>query len=173
MSNITTETTKLKGNLVNLDGNLINVGDKAPVINVTLSDLSEKTVGGENEKTQLLIVVPSLDTDVCARETRTFNEKVNLLGIVDITVISMDLPFASKRFCSTSGIDSLDVASDFVNKEFSKAYGVLIKDSVLKGLSARAIFVINEEGIITYKELVPEITEEPNYDVILDAVKDA
>jgi thiol peroxidase len=170
---MTTETTQLKGNVVNLTGNLINVGDKAPVVTVTLSDLSEKKVGGENDKTQLLIVVPSLDTEVCARETRAFNEKVNLLGIVDITVISMDLPFASKRFCSTEGIDAIDVASDFVEKEFSKTYGVLIKDSVLKGLSARAIFVINEEGIVTYKELVPEITSEPNYDAVLDAVKDA
>ena len=169
----TYETTKLKGDIVYLEGDLLKVGDEAPAVNLVLPDLSEKTVGGKHNKTQLLIVVPSLDTEVCAKETKTFNEKVNLLGIVDIAVISMDLPFASERFCSTAGIDSIKICSDYVHKEFSKKYGVLIKDSVLRGLSARAIFVINEEGIITYKEIVSEIIKEPNYDAVLDAVKDA
>lgn len=166
-------TTKLKGNLVNLTGNEVNVGDKAPEVTLVATDLSEIKVGGESDKTQLLIVVPSLDTDVCAKETRTFNEQVSMFGTVDITVVSMDLPFASKRFCSTSGIDSLAVASDYVDKELGKSYGVLIEDGPLKGLLARAIFVINEEGVVTYKEIVPEITDEPEYEKIIDAVKDA
>ncbi len=166
-------TTKFKGNLVNLSGNELNVGDKAPEVTLIATDLSEIKVGGESSKTQLLIVVPSLDTDVCAKETRTFNEHISMFGTVDITVVSMDLPFASKRFCTTSGIDSLTVASDYVDKELGKKYGVLIADGALKGLLARAIFVINEEGFITYKELIPEITSEPNYDKIIEAVKDA
>ena len=165
-------TTKLKGNEVNLTGNEVNVGDKAPEVTVVNSDgLADKVVGGAQGKKQLLIVVPSLDTPVCATETRNFNAKVAELDDVDVTVISMDLPFAASRFCSTEGIDNLTVASDFRNKDFAKAYGVLIADGALAGVTARAIFVIDENGVVTYKEIVPEITEEPNYDAALEAVK--
>ncbi len=166
-------TTKLKGNLVNLSGNDVNIGDKAPEVTLIGTDLTEVKVGGESDKTQLLVIVPSLDTDVCATETRTFNKQISMFGTVDIIVASMDLPFASKRFCSTEGIDDLTVTSDYVDKELGKAYGVLIADGVLKGLLARAIFVINEEGIVTYKEIVEEITSEPNYDKVVEAIKDA
>ena len=165
-------TTKLKGNEVNLAGNEVNVGDKAPEVTVVNSDgLADKTVGGAQGKKQLLIVVPSLDTPVCATETRNFNAKAAELEGVDVTVISMDLPFAAGRFCSTEGIDNLTVASDFRNKDFANAYGVLIADGALAGVTARAIFVIDENGIVTYKEIVPEITEEPNYDAAIEAAK--
>jgi thiol peroxidase len=158
---------------VNLSGNEVNVGDKAPEVTLIATDLSEIKVGGGSDKTQLLVIVPSLDTDVCATETRHFNQQISMFGTVDITVASMDLPFASKRFCSTEGIDELTVASDYVDKELGKSYGVLIADGPLKGLLARAIFVINEEGIVTYKEIVPEITSEPDYDKVVEALKDA
>jgi thiol peroxidase len=165
-------TTKLKGNDVALAGREIKVGDKAPVVRVVNSaDLSDVVIGGANSKKQLIIAVPSLDTPVCATETKKFNEKVSALSNVETIIVSMDLPFASKRFCSTEGIENITVASDFRNKEFSFNYGTLIADGALAGLSARAIFVIDENGVVTYKQLVPEITEEPNYDEVLEAVK--
>jgi thiol peroxidase len=165
-------TTKLKGNDVALAGREIKVGDKAPVVRVVNSaDLSDVVIGGANSKKQLIIAVPSLDTPVCATETKKFNEKVSALSNVETIIVSMDLPFASKRFCSTEGIENVTVASDFRNKEFSFNYGTLIADGALAGLSARAIFVIDENGVVTYKQLVPEITEEPNYDEVLEAVK--
>ncbi len=164
-------TTKFKGTDVELLGNQVNVGDKAPEVVVVNSDgLGDVTVGGAQGKKQLIIVVPSLDTGVCATETRTFNTKVAALDGVATTLVSLDLPFASGRFCSAEGIDKLTVTSDFRNKDFANAYGVLLGGSVLAGVTCRAIFVVDENGTVTYKEIVPEITEEPNYDAALAAV---
>jgi len=165
-------TTKFKGTDVELLGNEVNVGDKAPEITVVNSDgLGDVKVGGAQGKKQLIIVVPSLDTGVCATETRNFNEKVAGLNDVITTVVSLDLPFASGRFCSAEGIDKLTVASDFRNKDFANAYGVLLGGSALAGVTCRAIFAVDATGMVTYKEIVPEITEEPNYDAALAAVK--
>lgn len=165
-------TTKFKGENVELLGTQINVGDKAPEVTVVNADgLGDVVVGGAQGVKQLLIVVPSLDTGVCATETRNFNAKVADLEGVEPTVISLDLPFASGRFCSAEGIDKLTVTSDFRNKDFANAYGVLLGGSVLAGVTCRAIFVIDEKGIVTYKEIVPEITAEPDYDAALAAVK--
>jgi thiol peroxidase len=165
-------TTKFKGTDVELLGNEVNVGDKAPEITVVNSDgLGDVKVGGAQGKKQLIIVVPSLDTGVCATETRNFNAKAADLKDVITTIVSLDLPFAAGRFCSAEGITNLTVTSDFRNKDFANAYGVLLGGSVLAGVTCRAIFVVNEEGIVTYKEIVPEITEEPNYDAALAAVK--
>ncbi len=165
-------TTKFKGTDVELLGNEVNVGDKAPAITVVNSDgLGDVTVGGAQDKKQLIIVVPSLDTGVCATETRNFNAKAADLGDVITTIVSLDLPFAAGRFCSAEGINNLTVTSDFRNKDFANAYGVLLGGSVLAGVTCRAIFAVNEEGVVTYKEIVPEITEEPNYDAALAAVK--
>ena len=165
-------TTKFKGTDVELLGNEVNVGDKAPEVTVVNSDgLGDVKVGGAQGKKQLIIVVPSLDTGVCATETRNFNAKAAELTDVITTVVSLDLPFASGRFCSAEGISNLTVASDFRNKDFANAYGVLLGGSVLAGVTCRAIFAVNEEGVVTYKEIVPEITEEPAYDAALAAVK--
>jgi len=165
-------TTKFKGTDVELLGNTVNVGDKAPEITVVNSDgLGDVKVGGAQGKKQLIIVVPSLDTGVCATETRNFNSKVAGLDGVAATIVSLDLPFASGRFCAAEGIDKLTVTSDFRNKDFANAYGVLLGGSVLAGVTCRAIFVVDENGTVTYKEIVPEITEEPNYDAALAAVK--
>lgn len=166
-------TTKLKGNDVNLAGKAVNVGDKAPVVTVVGKDLSDVVVGGASENTQLLIVVPSLDTGVCDMETRKFNQEASSLNGVKAVVVSMDLPFAMGKFCSTAGIESLTVASDFRNKEFANNYGVLIADGALRGVTCRAIFVINKDGVVTYKEIVPEITAEPDYTSALEAAKQA
>jgi len=167
-------TVTLKGNECNLTGNEINVGDNAPEVTVVKSDdLSEVTVGGAKEKAQLVIVVPSLDTPVCAMETTKFNNQAAGIDGLEVTVVSMDLPFAAKRFCSTEGIENLTVASDFRNKDFGKAYGMLIADGPLAGVLARGIFVIGKDGKVAYKQLVPEITEEPNYEEALEAAKAA
>lgn len=164
-------TVTLKGNTVNLTGSELGVGAAAPQITLVNSDLSEKAVGGSTGKKQLLVVVPSLDTPVCATETRNFNQKAASLDNVEVSVISMDLPFASQRFCTTEGIDKLTVLSDFRAKEFANAYGVLIADGPLAGITARAIFVVDESGKVSYKQLVPEITAEPDYDDALNALK--
>ena len=164
-------TTKFKGTDVELLGNEVNVGDKAPAITVVNSDgLGDVTVGGASGKKQLIIVVPSLDTGVCATETRNFNAKAADLKDVTATIVSLDLPFAAGRFCQAEGINDLTVTSDFRNKDFANAYGVLLGGSVLAGVTCRAIFVVDADGIVTYKEIVPEITEEPNYDAAIAAV---
>jgi len=162
--------TKLKGNSVNLGGKELNVGDYAPEVFLPTSDLSDKKVGGKNDKKQVIVVVPSLDTPVCAAETRKFNEKAASVSGAEVIIVSMDLPFAAKRFCTTEGIENLTVCSDFRNKCFSNNYGVLIADGALAGCTCRAIFVVGTDGKITYKEIVPEITEEPNYDSALAAI---
>ena len=164
-------TTKFKGTDVELLGNEVNVGDKAPEVTVVNSDgLGDVVVGGAQGEKQLIIVVPSLDTGVCATETRNFNAKVANLEGVKATIVSLDLPFAAGRFCSAEGIDKLVVTSDFRNKDFANAYGVLLGGSVLAGVTCRAIFVVDADGVVTYKEIVPEITEEPNYDAAIAAV---
>lgn len=163
-------TVTVGGNVVNLAGTELKVGDKAPVIEVCGKDLSAVKVGGASDKIQILAVVPSLDTGVCATETRKFNQNAAGKDNVKLSVISMDLPFAMGRFCSTEGIENLVVASDFRNKEFGKAYGVLIADGALAGLLARAIFVIGKDGTIIHKEIVAEVTTEPNYEAIQAAV---
>ena len=166
-------TTKLKGNEVALYGNQVNVGDAAPVVTLPNKGLSEVTIGGASDKAQLIIAVPSLDTPVCATETRKFNEEAAKVENAVVCVVSMDLPFAAGRFCSTEGVENLEVLSDFREKCFSTQYGTLIAEGALRGLSARAIFVIGKDGKVAYKELVPEITEEPNYEAALNALKEA
>ena len=167
------QTTTFNGATVKLGGSEINVGDKAPLVIATGTDLSDVEIGGAKDKIQLIITVPSLDTDTCAAETRRFNVDVNNLDICETTVVSMDLPFAADRFCTTEGIENLTVASDYIDKEVSKAYGVLMADNKLIGLSARAVFVIDRSGEVVYKEIVPEVTDEPNYAAALEAIKEA
>jgi len=162
-------TVMLKGKPIALTGTLLNVGDDAPVVTLISSKLKAVEVGGKQDKTQLLIVVPSIDTPVCAIEARTFNEKASKLPDVNLIVISMDLPFASERYCAAEGIKHITIASDFQEKAFGKAYGTLIGEGKLKGLEARIIFVI-KNGKITYRQVVPEITHEPDYSAALKAL---
>ncbi len=164
------ETVTLKGNPVTLAGPALNVGHEAPVAYVVKSDLSEKAIGGKKDRVQLIITVPSLDTPVCETETKKFNEMLKDFENVDVTVVSMDLPFAEKRFCESFNVSNIDVASDFRYRDMEK-YGVLIAEGPLKGLLARAVFIVDKDGKIAYKQLVPEITSEPNYDEVLEALK--
>lgn len=165
--------TKLKGNDVALAGNQVNVGDKAPVVTLPNKGLENITIGGASDKAQLIIAVPSLDTPVCAMETTKFNNEAASVEGAKVAVVSMDLPFAMGRFCSTEGIENLETLSDFRDSEFCIKYGTLIAEGALRGLSARVIFVVNKEGIVTYKEIVPEITAEPDYTSALEALKAA
>jgi len=165
--------TKFKGEPVILNGNGIHVGDMAPEVIATGIDLNDVVVGGAKDHIQLIISLPSLDTPVCSKETIRFNEEVGSLDICETTVVSMDLPFASAKFCSTEGIDNLTIASDYYDKDFGKAYNVLMVDNKLKGLLARTIFIVDRNGEIVYKEIVPEVTDEPDYEAVLEAIKDA
>jgi thiol peroxidase len=167
------QTTTFNGTTINLKGNELGVGDKAPCVIAIGTDLSDVEIGGAKDNIQLIITVPSLDTDTCAAETRRFNVEVNNLDICETTVVSMDLPFAADRFCTTEGIENLTVVSDYIDKDVSKAFGVLMADNKLKGLSARSVFVIDRSGEIVYKEIVAEVTDEPNYAAALEAIKEA
>ena len=154
-----------------LVGNEINVGDLAPAVTVVNCDpmLQDEQIGGVQDKVQLVVVVPSLDTPVCDAETRKFNTEAASIEGVSVKTVSMDLPFAAAKFCTTADIKNLDVCSDFRNRDFSNAYGVLISDGPLAGLTCRAIFVIDTKGVVTYKELVSEVTAEPNYEAAIAA----
>ncbi|RXJ94557.1 lipid hydroperoxide peroxidase [Malaciobacter molluscorum] len=163
--------THLKGEEVNLLGNEVNVSDQAPIVNVVGQDLNEFEIGGAKDVIQVLVVVPSLDTPVCAAETRKFNEEAARLTNVEISVVSLDLPFAMGRFCTTEGIENINVGSDFRNKDLTNAYGLLIENGPLAGIAARAVFVIDTNGIVVYKELCEEITKEPDYDTVMKEIE--
>jgi len=168
-------TVTFKNDIVcNLAGTEINVGDTAPVTTVVNCNpmLQDEQIGGEG-KVQLVVAVPSLDTGVCSIETKRFNTEAAGLDGVEIITVSMDLPFAAARWCGAEGVESIKVCSDFRNKDFANAYGVLLADGPLAGVTARVIFVIGKDGKVTYKQTVPEITEEPNYEEALAAAKAA
>ncbi len=159
-----------KGSPATLSGAGVNVGEKAPVVEVVAQDLGVFTVGGASDKIQIIAAMPSLDTGVCAAEARKFNEKVAGKSGVQLSVITMDLPFAMGRFCTTEGIENIRVGSDFRGAKFGEAYGIKLADTPLQGLLARSIFVVAKDGTLIYKEIVSEITEEPNYDAVFAAI---
>ncbi|QDK21741.1 thiol peroxidase [Leptospira weilii] len=165
----------LKGNQVSLEGKIPAPGDKAPDFKAIKQDLAEFGLKDYSGKVKILVAVPSLDTSVCALETRVFNEKAAGLSGITTLIISGDLPFAMKRFCSTEGINSpnLVTGSQFRDFSFSKAYGTHIADGPLKGLSARAVFVVDKSDTVRYVELVSEIGSEPNYEAALTAAQAA
>lgn len=157
-----------KGNPMTLIGPELNVGDEAPDFQVLALDLSKVNLENFEGKTKLISVVPSLDTPVCDQQTRKFNqEAAKLPENVAILTISMDLPFAQKRFCTTAGIDRIQVLSDHRDASFGHAYGVLIKE--LRLLS-RSVFIIGVDNKIQYVEYVKEVTSHPNYVAALEAI---
>lgn len=159
------------GDAVKLFGSSLKVGDSAPSVQLVGKDLSAVQVGGAQGVYQIINVVPSLDTGVCAVQARTFNQKAASLPNAKVFVVSVDLPFAQGRFCATEGIENLVVASDFVEKEFGKKYGLLLESSPLRGVLTRAVIVLDPQGKVVYQEICDEITSEPNYDNALNAVK--
>ncbi|MEQ6377809.1 thiol peroxidase [Bacillaceae bacterium S4-13-58] len=158
-----------KGNLITLLGEEVKVGEQAPSFTVLANDLSEKKLSDYNG-VKLISVVPSLDTGVCDAQTRKFNEEANQLGDVKILTISMDLPFAQKRWCGANGVENVETLSDHLKGSFGKAYGVLIEEL---RLLARAVFVVDSTNTVTYTQYVPEATDHPNYEAALQAAKEA
>lgn len=161
----------MRGEPVTLEGRPPAVGDKAPNFTATANDMSRKQLSDWAGKTVLLSSVPSLDTPVCDAETRSFNERAaEFNGAVHVVTISMDLPFAQKRWCAANGIGSVTTLSDFNQRDFAKKYGLRMSET---GLLARAVFVIAPDGTIMYREIVPEVTTEPNYDAAIKAAEEA
>lgn len=160
----------LKGNAINTVGNLPSVGVKAENFNLVSGDLSEKSLDSFSGKKKVLNIVPSLDTGVCAASARKFNELAGSMDNSVVLVISQDLPFAQKRFCEAEGLQNVETLSSF-RSEFGKSYGVEIADGPLKGLTSRAIVVLDENDNVVYTEQVPEITQEPDYNKALEALK--
>ncbi|MFJ5764698.1 thiol peroxidase [Lysinibacillus sp. NPDC093210] len=154
---------------VTLIGNEVKVGDQAPDFTVLANDLSPVSLTDSEGKIRLFSVVPSLDTGVCDAQTRRFNEEAANLGDnVVIYTVSVDLPFAQKRWCGAAGIDAVQTVSDHRDLSFGEAYGVYIKEL---RLLARAVFVVDAAGKVTYVEYVPEATDHPDYEAAIAAVK--
>ena len=156
-----------QGNPLTLAGTQVKVGDTAPDFTVVDNDLNPLKLSDTKGK-RVFLTVPSLDTPVCDTEVRRFNQEAAKLGDVTINTISMDLPFAQARWCGGAGIDKVITASDYKDREFGKNYGVHINEL---GLLSRAVFVVDENNKVTYVEYLSEITEEPNYDEALAALK--
>ncbi len=165
----TNNLVKAGGKFVTLLGEQLEVGDQAPPFKVVDKNFSPVKLSDFTNQTLLISVVPSLDTGVCSIQTKRFNDEAATLpkNITTLT-ISNDLPFAQKRFCDTEGVNSMTVLSDSVWRDFGTKYGLLIKNM---GLLTRAIFIINNQGRIVYKELVTNISQQPNYDKALTQVR--
>lgn len=150
----------------------MKVGQAAPDFKVQKSsDLSDYTLASGAGKTRILVAVPSLDTPVCDMEARRFNDEAAKLPNIEIVTISMDLPFAQKRWCGAAGIDKLVTASDHRDASFGKNYGVLIAGGALDRIHARAVFVVGADDKIKHVEYVKEIAEQPDYEAALAAVQ--
>ena len=165
------EKITFKGTPVHTYGKLPKVGNQAPCFTLTRSDLTELYCHDLKGRRIVLNIFPSLDTSVCATSVRKFNELAASLDNTTVVAISKDLPFAQSRFCTTEGIKNLIAASAFRSPEFSKDYGVEMVDGPLAGLLARAVVVIDENGKVIHAELVPEITQEPDYEAAIKALK--
>jgi len=163
--------TAFKGNPVKLIGEFIAVGKVAPNFHLTKTDLSTFSLNELSGNNVVLNIFPSLDTSVCATSVRKFNKLAAGLKDTIVLAISKDLPFAHARFCTTEGIENVIPLSDFRLSDFDENYGVRMADGPLAGLLARAVVVIGKDGKVAYTELVPEITQEPDYDKALASIK--
>ena len=159
-----------KNNSVTLLGNEVSVGDQAPDFTVLANDLSPVTLANSKGKVRIISVVPSIDTGVCDAQTRRFNEDASNLSNVEVLTISMDLPFAQKRWCASNGLENVQTLSDHRDASFGEAYGVLIKEL---RLLARSVFVVDSNDKVTYVEYVSEATNHPNYEAAIEAAKTA
>ena len=160
-----TDQVTMKGNPLTLLGNLLKTGDTAPDVMLLGNDLQPVNLSDYRGKICVVSSVPSLDTPVCDMETRRFNQEAESLGQdVKILTVSMDLPFAQKRWCGAAGVDHVITLSDHREAAFGKEYGVLIKEL---RLLARAIFIIDRKGVVRYIQLVSELSQEPDYNAVL------
>ena len=161
----------LKGNPIHTNGELPAVGAKAPDFKLTTGDLKDVSLADYAGKRKILNIVPSLDTPTCATSTRKFNEAASKLPNTVVLVVSADLPFASKRFCTVEGLQNVVPLSLMRSKSFAKDYGVLLQDGPLAGICARAVVVLDASDKVVYRQLVPEIGQEPDYDKALAAAR--
>ena len=167
-------TVTLKGNPINLGGSEVKPGDDAPDFTAVDTSLQPARLSDAKGKVIILSSVPSLDTAVCDTETRRFNQEAAGLGEnIEVWTISMDLPFAQKRWCGAAGVDRVKALSDFRDRSFGQGYGVQIQNGPLEGVNARAVFVVGGDGKVKHVEYVKEIASEPDYDAALRAAKDA
>jgi thiol peroxidase len=164
-------SVSFKGNPVKLAGAEVKVGQNAPDFKVQKTDMSDYTLASGAGKTRIVAAVPSLDTPVCDAETRRFNEEAANIPNVEIITVSMDLPFAMKRWCGAAGVDKVTAASDHRDASFGENYGVLIQGGPLDRLHARAVFVIDPDNKVKYAEYVPDIGQHPDYEAALAAAK--
>ncbi|HZW68163.1 MAG TPA: thiol peroxidase [Pseudogracilibacillus sp.] len=158
-----------KGNAVTLLGDQVKVGDKAHDFTVLSNSLEERSLADYECKVKLISVVPSLDTELCSLQTKKFNEAADDFPNIKILTISMDLPFAQSRWCGAEGIKQLETLSDHRDASFGKSYGVLIEEL---RLLARSIFVVNEKDEVTYVEYVDEVASHPDYDKVLEHLRE-
>lgn len=165
------EKISLKGSEMHTNGMMLKKGTEAPDFSGTTKDLQDINLSNFRGKKIVLNVFPSLDTPTCAASVRHFNKAASTLDNTIVLCISMDLPFAQNRFCTTEGLDQVIPVSVFRSENFSKNYHLQIIDGPMKGLCARAVIVIDEQGKISYTELVQEISQEPNYEAALQALK--
>jgi thiol peroxidase len=172
MANTTSSgrTTTLKGSPLNLAGPELKVGDKAPDFEAVNSSLKKMTLADTGNGVRIFSVVPSLDTPVCDAQTRRFEEAASNLPTVAIYTLSMDLPFAQKRWCGNFGIDHVVMLSDHMSGSFGENYGTLIPDLRIE---SRAIFVVDADNIILHVQYVKEVGDHPDYEAALDAAKAA
>lgn len=164
-------TVTFKGNTVSIQGEIPQEGSQAHDFKFVKQDLSEASLFDYDNKIKVILAVPSLDTGVCAMETKKFNQKLADFSDVEAIVISKDLPFAMGRFCETERIENVTSASDFRYNDFGSKYNTDMIEGPLKGLSSRAVFVVDRDNTIQYTELVPEITQEPDYDKAMEVVE--
>jgi len=162
--------TTLKGNPLTLIGPELRAGDKAPDFNLVDNSLKNVTLADTGNNVRILSIVPSLDTPVCDAQTKRFNEEATKLPGVDILSVSMDLPFAQKRWCGAFGVDKVKMLSDHRDGSFGSNYGTLIKELRIE---SRAIFVLDRNNTIRHAEYVKEVAEHPNYDAALSAARAA
>lgn len=160
----------LGGNPVHTIGDLPQIGVPAPSFSFIGTDMQEFASTHYAGKKIILNIFPSVDTGVCASSVREFNKRASSLENCVVLCVSKDLPFAQQRFCGAEDIDNVVMGSEFQSNEFGSGYGVTLTDSAFKGLYARAIVVIGEDGLVKYTELVPEIGQEPNYEAAIAAL---
>jgi len=161
----------LGGNPIAVAGNFPKKGDTAPDFTLTNKDLKDVSLKDFAGKRKVLNIVPSLDTPVCAKSTRIFNEKAGDMANAAVLIISADLPFAMNRFCGAEGLTNVATLSTVRGHDFHVKYGVDITDGPLKGLTARGVVVLDENNKVLHAELVPEIKQEPDYDAALAALR--
>ena len=161
----------LQGHAFNTCGQLPAVGSVAPDFTGVKADLSELSLSQLKGKRVVLNIFPSMDTPVCAASVRRFNKEASSLANTVVVCVSKDLPFAQSRFCTVEGLDNVVPVSQFRCDCFDKGYGLLIEDGPMRGLLARAVVIVDEEGRVAYTELVTEIADEPDYAAALDVLR--